>query len=670
MKKTILILSLLLSLTTLSQNVSYTFTLKEKQLKLPNKYFNSFGNQLNVDNQGNFLFWNKMGAFEGIYKFNLDSIYRLRNTGYLTPNFMKLDMNKNLISSMENQIVLFKLNKFSVPVSGALATKKFDIDKNGVVWFDNLNIMDGNYYGLTRSSDNKTFTSSNSGILSGNINLINCDKIGNVWILLSTGLSKFDGVNWTNYTSSNSNFPSTVPTTFVCDTIGNLWFGSTTGLTKFDGINWTNYNSSNSALVSNNITTLVLDYDYQSIWIGTEDGISRFDGVNWQAYNSTNSNLPSKLYDLSIAPDKQGNLWFSNSGKLSMLCKSFNNLFYNQVLTKITVCPGQGVKLSAPQGATNYYWSSGQKTSSIQISTPGDYNVLMYDSLGCPYMSQTLTIVSSDLQMTTPGICMVTNSGKYNKVVWEQMGTSNVSSYKIYKQNTLNSQYEFYKNQDAKNYSEFIDSSSNSSAQIDRYKISYVDTCGNESDISTSNHSSILLTTSMGLNNNINLSWNAYEGFVVPNYEIWRSIDGVNYSLLSTVANNTFSYVDQNAPTVVYYQIRVSKSGGCNPTKRGGNSYASSNIKSINLTPLTVNELTSLLFNIFPNPTSDLITISNALGNNARVMDVAGKTIFTTAITSDNYQFSMKSFAGKGVYFVQILGENERLLDVKKVVVE
>ena len=80
--------------------------------------------------------------------------------------------------------------------------------------------------------------------------------------------------------------------------------------------------------------------------------------------------------------------------------------------------------------------------------------------------------------------------------------------------------------------------------------------------------------------------------------------------------------------------------------------------------------LNTTSFKVFPNPTSDLLTISNALGNNARVIDVAGKTIFTTAIPSVNYQISMKSFAGKGVYFVQILGENERLLDVKKVVVE
>jgi hypothetical protein len=621
MKKTTLILSLLISISAFSQNVSYTFTLKEKQLKLPkSSLFNRIYNGLSIDNLGNFLFWD---GKSGIHQFKLDSIYMIKQTGYLDPAILKLDMNKNMIFSYLEGFSIYKSNKFFLyPTKYDMQTYAFDIDKNGVLWFNDVNL------GLTRSSDNKTFTSSNSGILPGNINLINCDIKGNVWILLSTGLSKFDGVNWTNYTNSNSNFPGTIPTTFVCDTIGNLWFGSTTGLTKFDGLNWFNFDSSNSSIANNKITTLALDYDYQSIWIGTEDGISRFDGVNWQTYNSTNSNLPAKLYSLSIASDKQGNLWFSNSGKLSMLCKNFNNLFYNQVLTKITDCPGQGIKLSAPQGAANYFWSSGQKTPSIQITTPGDYNVLIYDSLGCPYMTQTLTVSASDFQMSTPSLCMVTNNEKYNKVVWEQLGTLNISKYKIYKQNTQNSQYEFYKNQDAKLQSEYIDSLSNPNSQIDRYKISYLDTCGNESALSA-NHSSILLSTSMGLNNNINLSWNAYEGFTAPNYEIWRSIDGVNYSLLTSVANNTFSYVDLNAPSVVSYQIRVSKSGGCNPAKRGGVSYVGSNIKSINSVPLTIN-----VNGVLSNQSSISLCLGDSIklsGNNS------GNYVWDNAILNNSY---------------------------------
>lgn len=143
-----------------------------------------------------------------------------------------------------------------------------------------------------------------------------------------------------------------------------------------------------------------------------------------------------------------------------------------------------------------------------------------------------------------------------------------------------------------------------------------------------------------------------------------------NSYLNSSVASQyQWSYNGSMIPNETNQTLKLNKNGSYNVEIKDGNGCKNTS-EILEIKSLQVNELTSLLFNIFPNPTSDLITISNALGNNARVMDVAGKTIFTTAITSDNYQFSMKSFAGKGVYFVQILGENERLLDVKKVVVE
>ena len=666
MVKIIFILSFFLSLTTFSQKVSYTFTLNEKQLKLPNKYFKNFGNQLFVDSVGDFVFWNNMGTLEGIYKFNLDTIYKVIKTGYLTPNYMKLDMNKNLISSMEYEIFSFRNNKKN-KLANPSATKAFDLDRNGILWYDN-NSMDGNYYGLTRNSDNKSFTSSNSGILNGTIKLINCDRNGNVWILLSSGLSKFDGLNWTNYTSSNSNFPSITPSNFICDSVGNLWFGSADGLTKFDGVNWTNYNTSNSSIISNKIGTLVLDFDYKSIWVGTEDGISKFDGKNWQSFNSTNSNLPIKLYNLSIAPDKQGNIWLSNNGELSVLCKNFNNLLYNQTLIKTPVCPGQGFKLSAPQGAKNYLWSSGQKSSTIKITSPGDYNVLMYDSLGCPYMSNTITISSSDFQMIKPTICMVTNNNNLNKVIWDQVSSQNIKTYRIYKQNSLNSQYQLYNQQDAKELSEFVDLNSKPYSQLDRYRISYVDSCGNESQLSNT-HTTMLLSSNVGINGTVNLSWNAYEGFDYPNFEIWRSTDGVNFIKIGAVANNSYAYIDNNAPTQAWYQIRITKQDACIATKRGEN-YVGSNIISKEGKSLYINEQKNESFTVYPNPTKDVITINNAHGNTILITDLQGKEVYNALATSAKTEISLKSIGAKGMYVLHIVDEKGVSIENKKIVLE
>ncbi len=632
MKKTILILSLLFSISAFSQNVSYTYTGNEL-IGNKNNYNKNDFSSVKVDKYGK-VYFVRNAKNEGVYKLVGRDIKLQDSTSYYA---IKLDYNKNLLclnSSSFSKYHISQKSEFVINSGYASTNKKFDFDKYGSLWYLENHDNDMSYYCyLVRAFDsNKSklyFWNQNPGLLTyteeGHFREINSDNKGNTWFLMTSGLVKFDGTKFTNYTINYSNI---LPTTFICDTIGNLWFGGTNGLTKFDGVNWTSYTTTNSPLVSNNITALALDQDFTSVWIGTDAGISRFDGTNWQSYNYTNSNVPQKLSVSSLSADTNGNLWFSTNTGLSVLCKNLNQNLYNQQLVKTPICPGKGFNLNAPQGATNYYWSSGQITPSIQISTPGDYNVLIYDSLGCPYMTQTLTVSASDFQMSTPSLCMVTNNEKYNKLVWEQLGTLNVSKYKIYKQNTQNSQYEFYKNQDAKLLSEYIDSLSNPNSQIDRYKISYVDTCGNESPLSE-NHSSILLSTSMGLNNNINLSWNAYEGFTAPNYEIWRSIDGVNYSLLTSVANNTFSYVDLNAPTVVFYQIRVSKSGGCNPAKRGGVSYVGSNIKSINSVPLTIN-----VNGVLSNQSSISLCLGDSIklsGNNS------GNYVWDNAILNNSY---------------------------------
>ena len=660
MKKLVLLIALMISYQAVSQKVSYVYT-------------GANFRQININNTGKVFFYDGQYKINQLEKNTLNSNYQIKLikklSNYPWP-ILRLDVNKNLIWAEEYYICNYSNDKIN-QLAFSSQTKGFDVGSDGVLWFDKYT-PSGDNIGLTRSSDMKSFTSSNSNILQGQIKLINCDRKGNVWILLNSGLSKFDGKDFTNFTTSNSNFPKKLPTTFVCDSIGNLWFGSTEGLTKFDGTTWTNYTTANSTLVSNNITTLALDHDFTSIWIGTEDGISHFDGKNWKTYTSTNSNLPTKLNDLSMSADTNGNLWFSNedqNGKypLSVLCKNFKQNLYNQVLIKKPICPGDGFVLSAPTGAANYYWSSGENTAQIQTKTPGDYNVLMYDDSGCPYMSQTLTILASDFEMNTPSICLVTNQGKYNKVVWEQLNSKNVKTYNIYKQNKQNSKYEFFKSQDANNMTEFIDSLSEASSQIDRYALSYTDTCGNESKLS-SIHTTLLLSSNLGSNGTVNLAWNAYEGFSYQNFEIWRSSDGKNFNLLAYAANNTFAFIDNNPPQTAYYQVRVQNAITCNPSKRGVNTAISNTVdkdgKSINLAGLS--DFTESNFIIYPNPTNNLITVSNLKSNSViSITDLNGRKIYEEIVTADKIEIPLNELAEKGIYFINLIEKGIKINAIK-----
>ena len=690
MKKLVLLIALMISYQAVSQMVSYTFKGNEL-VGNKNSYNNGDFSSVEVDKYGK-VYFVRNSINEGVYSLAGRSVKLQDSSSSYT---IKLDYKKNLLclgnagfspapfkGYIGNQKIEFQVNAYP---KNRWGKRIFDVDLNGALWYFGKgpnDMMPDNC--IIRSSDNKQFRAygpNKCDILYYNehheVNEINCDNRGNTWFLiLNKGLSKYDGNTFTNYTSTNSNFPQIVPTPFICDTIGNLWFGSTEGLTKFDGTTWTNYTTANSALLSNNITTLALDHDFTSIWIGTEDGITHFDGKNWKTYTSINANLPNKLYNLSMSADTNGNLWFSNedqNGKypLSVLCKNFKQNLYNQVLIKKPICPGDGFVLSAPTGAANYYWSSGENTAQIQTKTPGDYNVLMYDDSGCPYMSQTLTILASDFEMNTPSICLVTNQGKYNKVVWEQLNSKNVKTYNIYKQNKQNSKYEFFKSQDANNMTEFIDSLSEASSQIDRYALSYTDTCGNESKLS-SIHTTLLLSSNLGSNGTVNLAWNAYEGFSYQNFEIWRSSDGKNFNLLAYAANNTFAFIDNNPPQTAYYQVRVQNAITCNPSKRGVNTAISNTVdkdgKSINLAGLS--DFTESNFIIYPNPTNNLITVSNLKSNSViSITDLNGRKIYEEIVTADKIEIPLNDLAEKGIYFINLIEKGIKI-NSSKIILE
>ena len=204
-------------------------------------------------------------------------------------------------------------------------------------------------------------------------------------------------------------------------------------------------------------------------------------------------------------------------------------------------------------------------------------------------------------------------------------------------------------------------------------KISILDSCGRETPLSN-NHTTILLSSNVGLNGTVNLAWNAYEGFTYPNFEIWRSTDGLNFNLLSTVANNTFAYIDNNPPTTAWYQIRVIKQGGCIPSVK---SYTSvnSNIISKEGFALGIKTISENKFSIYPNPTNDILFIDNGnyqamSGYSIKIVSLTGTVVYNQPITSQQVQISMNQFAVKGLYFAQIFDPNNQLVEAKKIVLE
>ena len=330
--------------------------------------------------------------------------------------YIKLDYNKNLIGLGDN-IFIKKSNNFITKNLEACNDKHkdlFDISLNGdLIFLSRTQDPFSGYFCGPLTSNGKLFIKELVSVVSYvhepsfNLKSVCADNKGNVWILGNLGLAKYDGSSFTYYNTGNTpNYPGST-TSMQCDTLGNIWIGSKAGLVKFDGSNWLTYNTSNSGLVSNDILNISLSNDYNSIWIGTVDGFSLFNGKEWKNFNNTfDEQIPLKLSNLSMSEDTNRNLWFSSGGKGYVLCKKINQTILSTNIIKALACDNE-IIIQTPFKASIFSWSTGDTTSSLKVKTAGEYSVLIFDSLGCPY-SKSITINSTDLKLEQPSICMVT----------------------------------------------------------------------------------------------------------------------------------------------------------------------------------------------------------------------------------------------------------------------
>lgn len=96
--------------------------------------------------------------------------------------------------------------------------------------------------------------------------------------------------------------------------------------------------------------------------------------------------------------------------------------------------------------------------------------------------------------------------------------------------------------------------------------------------------------------------------------------------------------------------------------------YDNFNIEAVNNVPLSTNEFLNAKFEIFPNPTADIITIkndNNILIKSIDVIDSTGKTIKSIKIDDQNTQLNL-NFLAAGTYLLNI--KTDQGTAVKKII--
>lgn len=375
--------------------------------------------------------------------------------------------------------------------------------------------------------------------------------------------------------------------------------------------------------------------------------------------------------------------------------------------SSIQICPIQtGVVYTTPvvANATSYSWSlpvganivAGNNTNSITVdytvgAQSGFLSVTPTNACGT---GATVTVpINVDTVLSVP-ICMVTvnNASSYNHVVWEKPVTTQIDSFRIYRE--ITNTFQQIGSVPYSAYSEYVDSIytplANPNNTNYRYKISAIDSCGNESRISLY-HRTIFLQASQGVGNTVNLNWVQYEGGpndTIYQYYIFRDTVGTgNLDLIDSVPGGNMNYTDNNPSqniTTLRYVLGVDWNITCNPSFKiiphtmAAVNTSHSNIKNLIYTPnAVINMEQQYGMSIFPNPNNGLfnITLKN-LGNKScsyTIFDVVGEVVMKNEINGNSSQGALTrtidlTSLANGVYTIRLEIDGSQV--TKKLVIQ
>ncbi|MBU0489017.1 MAG: T9SS type A sorting domain-containing protein [Bacteroidetes bacterium] len=332
------------------------------------------------------------------------------------------------------------------------------------------------------------------------------------------------------------------------------------------------------------------------------------------------------------------------------------------------MCVGNSVQLSAlassnhslESGIISYTWtplagisnsSSPNPVANPDITT--DYFVRAADNVGCFGVDTVIVTVGNVFQ--DENICLVTVDTllRKNKIIWEITPFVGTASTLMYKE-IYTGVYQQIGSINIGSPGFIIDLDSKPDSQSTRYKISVIDTCGNESEKSYFQSTIFLAPLFDGYFGN--LSWIPYydeSGTFSPSvYYIFRSGDSTNFMLIDSVSGSQTSYMDNGATGSYFYMVAVKKAEECIVSTENI-SFSFSN--KANPVEIGIKELVSEQIYIYPNPFTSQTTISTPITDyRLLITDISGKVVFEDKNASGEKYVLQRGTLESGMYFLEI----------------
>ncbi len=312
--------------------------------------------------------------------------------------------------------------------------------------------------------------------------------------------------------------------------------------------------------------------------------------------------------------------------------------------TDKTFCWGSTYSLDPlSTNVSSYQWSTGETTPTISIDTTGSYWVFLVDNNGCNGRD---TIQITTLVPTSEPICYVefdTLTLK-NNINWTANLPSNADSVNIYKETSLGVWTLI--GTVHKSVDHFVDNGSVPNAQSYSYKIAVIDTCGNESVLSSYHTTITLLSTYDSGTDTYGFSWSPYYGLTVSDYYLYGiNANGVA-TLIGTVPGNQFMFNYVNPSTLFHRYFVAFQTPSCSSKT---NVLVKSNWVQSVLTG--INELTNQTLKVYPNPAQDIVRIDGAFIGTLRLLDITGRLVLEQ-VNKDGY-INISTLA-KGCYILEL----------------
>ncbi|MEO8760799.1 MAG: T9SS type A sorting domain-containing protein [Bacteroidia bacterium] len=448
-------------------------------------------------------------------------------------------------------------------------------------------------------------------------------------------------------------------TSLAVDNAGNVFAGGRT-----NGLSNTN---SDMLLVKLNTTgNLVWKKEFN----GTSNGLDYAASIALSNANTTNP----RIYMC-------GNTQSTGAGNYDIATLKYCDLPATHVAYSgnTNICQNSSLNLNASGTSSgSIVWMPGAVASSvINVATSGNYYFTYTEADGCAENSDSVQVSIKGAPATVQ-ICMVTvdSLSTHNIIYWDKTGvTSDVVGFKVYREDLTNV-YTYIGAVSMDSLSEFHDYGVNPNVTTKRYKISAIDSCGNES-VKSNYHNTIYIVNA----GNGQYIWNpvyTIENTANPvsSYVLLRDDNNTgNFQQIASTAGTSNTLNDVNYASYPNGNWRVDALGfNCNPTQRlvgGNNSTMAAKIKShsnqANNRASGINNVTDFVNQVavYPNPGNGAITVSSFEKMDAfKVTDMLGNTIYDIKPANQKVNLTIEN---SGVYFITILSGNQSI--IKKVVV-